>query len=48
MASIDKKILNIIQKDFPLVAEPFKAIAEKVGISEDEVLEQTAINCMPP
>lgn len=40
MDSIDKKILNIIQKDFPIVAEPFKAVAEKVGISEDEVLER--------
>ena len=40
MDGIDKKILNIIQKDFPLVAEPFKAVAEKVGISEDEVLER--------
>jgi DNA-binding Lrp family transcriptional regulator len=40
MDSIDKKILNIIQKDFPVVAEPFKAIAEKLGISEDEVLRR--------
>jgi DNA-binding Lrp family transcriptional regulator len=40
MDSIDKKILNIIQKDFPIVAEPFKAVAEKVGIREDEVLER--------
>jgi DNA-binding Lrp family transcriptional regulator len=42
MDSIDKKILNIIQKDFPIVAEPFKAVAEKVGISEDEALERIA------
>jgi DNA-binding Lrp family transcriptional regulator len=40
MDTIDKKILNIIQKDFPIVAEPFTVIAEKVGISEDEVLER--------
>lgn len=40
MDAIDKKILNIIQKEFPVVAEPFKAVAEKVGISEDEVLER--------
>jgi len=40
MDTIDKKILNIIQKDFPVVAEPFKEVAEKVGISEDEVLER--------
>jgi DNA-binding Lrp family transcriptional regulator len=42
MDSIDKKILNIIQKEFPVVAEPFKAVAEKLGISEDEVLERIA------
>jgi len=28
---------NIIQKDFPVVEEPFKAVAAKAGISEDEV-----------
>lgn len=37
MDTIDKKILNIIQKDFPVVAEPFKAVADKAGLSEDEV-----------
>lgn len=40
MDSIDKKILNIIQKEFPVVAEPFKEVAERVGVSEDEVLER--------
>lgn len=40
MDSIDKKILNVIQRNFPLVAEPFKAVAENVGIPEDEVLER--------
>jgi DNA-binding Lrp family transcriptional regulator len=38
--SIDKKILNIIQKEFPVVTEPFKVIAERVGITEDEALER--------
>jgi DNA-binding Lrp family transcriptional regulator len=40
MDSIDKKILNIIQKEFPVVAEPFKVVAERMGITEDEVLER--------
>jgi siroheme decarboxylase len=40
MDTIDKKILNIIQKDFPVVAEPFKVVAEKLGVAEDEVLER--------
>jgi siroheme decarboxylase len=42
MDTIDKNILNIIQKDFPLVAEPFKVVAEEVGITEDEILERIA------
>jgi DNA-binding Lrp family transcriptional regulator len=40
MDNIDKKILNIIQKDFPVVEEPFKAVADKVRLSEDEVLKR--------
>ncbi len=40
MDSIDKQILNIIQKDFPVVEEPFKAVAAKAGISEDEALKR--------
>ena len=40
MDSIDKKILNVIQKDFPVVEEPFKAVADKVRLSEDEVLKR--------
>jgi DNA-binding Lrp family transcriptional regulator len=40
MDAIDKKILNIIQKDFPVVAEPFKVVAERLGLDEDEVLER--------
>ena len=40
MDSIDKQILNVIQKDFPIVEEPFKAVADKVHLSEDEVLKR--------
>ena len=40
MDSIDKKILNIIQKDFPVVEEPFKAVAARAGISENEALRR--------
>ena len=34
--------MNILQSDFPLVREPFKAIGEKCGISEAEVIERVA------
>jgi DNA-binding Lrp family transcriptional regulator len=40
MDKTDRKILNIIQTDFPVVAEPFKILGEKTGISEDEALER--------
>ena len=42
MDTIDKQILNIIQKDFPIVEEPFKEVAAKIGITEDEVLERVS------
>ncbi|MFA4916745.1 MAG: AsnC family transcriptional regulator [Syntrophales bacterium] len=40
MDETDKKILNIIQADFPVEAEPFKAIASMAGISEKESLQR--------
>ena len=40
MDSIDKKILNILQKDFPLAERPFQIVAETCGISEDEALSR--------
>jgi len=38
MDDIDKKILNILQKEFPLVEQPFLVVAERCGLSEDDVL----------
>lgn len=40
MDSIDKKILNILQKEFPLEERPFQIVAEKFDISEDEALSR--------
>jgi siroheme decarboxylase len=40
MDEIDKKILNILQKEFPLVEQPFRVVAEKCGISEDETISR--------
>jgi len=40
MDEIDKKILNILQKEFPLVEQPFFIVAEKCDISEDETLSR--------
>jgi len=38
MDGLDKKILNMIQMEFPLDEEPFKVIAEKLGSSEEEII----------
>lgn len=37
---LDREILDIVQKEIPLVAEPYKAIAESIGTTEDVVLER--------
>jgi len=37
---LDKRIIVIMQEEFPLVAEPYLEIAERLGISEDELLKR--------
>jgi DNA-binding Lrp family transcriptional regulator len=37
---LDKKIIVVMQEEFPLVSEPYLEIAEKLGISEDELLKR--------
>ena len=36
----DRKLLNIIQSGFPLFEEPYQEIADRLGMSEKEVLER--------
>ena len=38
--SIDKSIINAYQDGFPLVRRPYKQIARKFDISEDEVIQR--------
>lgn len=40
LSEIDKKIIQVLQEDFPLSEEPYKILAEKVGISEEEFLRR--------
>jgi len=35
---VDKKMLRILQKEFPLVEQPFLTVAEKCGIKEEEAI----------
>ncbi|QER41814.1 Lrp/AsnC family transcriptional regulator [Thermodesulfobacterium sp. TA1] len=37
---VEKKILSVIQKDFPLERRPFLRLAEKVGLDEEFFLEK--------
>ncbi len=39
---VDKALLNAVQWDFPLVERPYDALAERLGVSEGEVLERLA------
>lgn len=38
---IDKRIVKTLQDEFPITAEPYKALAEKAGITEDEFIKRT-------
>lgn len=38
LSEFDKRLLNIVQSDIPLVSRPFAAVAERLGADEDTVL----------
>ncbi|MEF2144948.1 MAG: AsnC family transcriptional regulator [Desulfovibrionaceae bacterium] len=38
MDDYDRKILNIIQSDYPIASRPYAVVGDKVGLSEGEVL----------
>lgn len=40
MDSIDKKLLNRIQSNFPVVSHPFQELGEELGLSEAEVIKR--------
>lgn len=40
ISELDKKIVRVLQKEFPLVAEPYKQMADEAGVSVDTFLER--------
>ncbi|MFZ7102357.1 MAG: AsnC family transcriptional regulator [Peptococcaceae bacterium] len=40
MDCIDKQLLTIIQKDFPVCPQPFQELGKILGISENETIER--------
>ena len=42
---IDKKIVRLLQGEFPLVAEPYKVLAAEIGITEEQLLARIAAMC---
>lgn len=40
LTSVDRAILNRIQSDFPITSQPFKTIAEELGLDEQDVLSR--------
>ncbi len=42
---VDKKILNAVQLDFPIVHKPFEELGKSLGLSEDEVIRRIKRLC---
>ena len=40
MDDLDRKLLNILQSEFPLAPQPYNCLGERLGISESEALER--------
>ncbi|WP_031513667.1 AsnC family transcriptional regulator [Desulfofalx alkaliphila] len=38
--AIDRKLLNMAQSNFPIVARPYKELGHRLGISEEQVIER--------
>ncbi|EEG77740.1 siroheme decarboxylase subunit alpha [Dethiobacter alkaliphilus] len=42
LSGFDREILNILQSRYPLVSRPYAAIAQEVGLTEEEVMKRVA------
>jgi len=43
MDNTDKRLLDIIQTDFPLAPRPYAVLGERLGISEQEALDRVRV-----
>lgn len=40
LTELDRRLLNALQKDFPVDAHPFRQVAARLGTDEETVLAQ--------
>lgn len=38
LTALERRIINALQEDFPLCDEPYKTVAARLGVTEDELL----------
>lgn len=43
LSAPDKEIIRVLQEEFPLCEEPYKLLAEKVGLDEEEFLKRVKV-----
>jgi len=43
MDKVDRKIINSLQGDFPIADHPYQIVAQRLGITEDELLKRLEI-----
>jgi len=42
---LDRRLLNLVQSDLPLMAEPYRALADALGVGEEEVIARLRSLC---
>lgn len=40
MDAVDSRLLNMIQKEFPVCSQPYKELAERLGLRQEQVIEK--------
>lgn len=38
--AVDQELLNVVQEEFPLAVRPYRVLGERLGLSEEEVMER--------